>query len=44
MEMKRGGLGIRRLDMLDKDLIGKWNWRFAIEGEALWTGVIGCVV
>ena len=33
---KRGGLGIRSLEILNKSLLGKWNWRLAIEDNPPW--------
>ena len=35
-----GGLGVRRLDYLNKALLGKWNWRYVGERGALWHNVI----
>ena len=34
---KKGrGLGIRNLEILNKSLLGKWNWRLAIENNPPW--------
>ena len=40
-QKERGGLGIRKIDFLNKALLGKWIWRFAFEKEILWRKVIG---
>ncbi|WJZ92487.1 hypothetical protein VitviT2T_011477 [Vitis vinifera] len=40
LERKKGGLGVRHLALMNKALLGKWNWRFAIEREVLWKKVI----
>ena len=36
LERKKCGLGVRNLALMNKALLSKWNWRFAIESEALW--------
>ena len=40
LSKKKGGLGVKRLSILNKALLAKWNWRFANEREALWNQVI----
>ena len=40
MDSSKGGLGIRSLSSLNKAIFGKWNWRFAYEGELFWKQVI----
>ena len=32
----KGGLGICGVLNLNKALLGKWNWRFVVEDNALW--------
>ncbi|RVW45237.1 hypothetical protein CK203_067434 [Vitis vinifera] len=34
------GLGVKHLSTLNKALLSKWNWRFAIENGAFWNHVI----
>ena len=36
----KGGLGIRSLSNFNKALLGKWNWRFAMEENAVWRNII----
>ncbi|RVX03442.1 hypothetical protein CK203_019816 [Vitis vinifera] len=41
VEWEKGGLCIRKIDLLNKALLGKWIWRFASEKDNLWKRVIG---
>ena len=36
----KGGLGLRKLAMLNKALLGKWIWRYACDKVNLWKQVI----
>nr|CAN73158.1 hypothetical protein VITISV_017219 [Vitis vinifera] len=40
MDKRKGGLGVRRLSILNRALLCKWNWRFANEREKFWRHVI----
>ncbi|RVW12596.1 hypothetical protein CK203_014944 [Vitis vinifera] len=37
---RKGGLGVKHLSTLNKALLSKWNWHFAIENGAFWNHVI----
>ena len=37
---KGGGLGFRRLEILSKSLLGKWNWRLAAKDNPPWKNLI----
>ena len=39
-DKEKGGLGLRKLALLNKALLGKWIWRFACDKENLWKRVI----
>ena len=31
-----GGLGIRDLTLMNRALLGKWTWKFAMKGDTIW--------
>ena len=38
--MANGGLGIRKLTIFNKALLGKWLWHFGAEGTRFWRSVV----
>ena len=40
-QKENGGLGIRKIDLLNKALLGKWIWRFTFEEDIFWRKVVG---
>ncbi|KAJ9708505.1 hypothetical protein PVL29_000510 [Vitis rotundifolia] len=39
-DKEKGGLGIRKLNLLNRALLGKWVWRFACAKEEFWKQVL----
>ena len=35
-----GGLEIRDLTLMNKALLGKWTWKFAMKGDTIWLKLI----
>ena len=33
---RKGGLGIMRLEKMNKSLLGKWNWKLVMEDNPSW--------
>ncbi|RVW61481.1 putative ribonuclease H protein [Vitis vinifera] len=40
VEKEKGGLGLRKITILNKALLGKWIWRFACAKEEFWKKVL----
>ena len=39
-DKNKGGLGLRKIVMLNRALLGKWIWKYAYEKDNLWKQVI----
>lgn len=40
LPIKKGGLGIRHLETMNKALLGKWPWRVGEENDSLWKSIL----